>query len=104
MFDALGAESIQNGPLSGAAAKKDVASEARQARVPGGPGASKTCCFPLFLKNKQHPGSASRTISKSWVGPKVRKWPLARRRSTFSPTVVSTTLRIASATKKKQFV
>ena len=75
VFDALAAESFQNGPFSGAAAEKDIASEARNAPVPGGPGASKTITFPLLLENEIHPGSASRKISKSWVGPKVRKRP-----------------------------
>ena len=87
LFGAVAADSIQNGPFSGAAAEKDVASEARSAPVPGGPGASKTVCVPLFLKNDQHPGSARRKISKSWIGPKVPKWPLARERNTFSKTV-----------------
>ena len=36
-FDALAAESIQNGPFSGAAAEKDVAAEAQNAPAPGGP-------------------------------------------------------------------
>ena len=57
-FDALAAESIQNGPLSGAAAENNVASEARNAPGPGGPGASKTFLFALFLQNEIHPGSA----------------------------------------------
>ena len=87
LFDALAATSIQTGPFSGAAAEKDVASEARRAPVPGGPGASKTVCFQLFLKTEQHPGSARRKMSKSWVGPKVPKWPLAREQSTFSKIV-----------------
>ena len=97
---AFAAESVQNGPFSGAAAENDVASAARNARAPGGPGASQTLCVSVFLKNEIHPGSASQKISKSYVGPKVHKWPLAQRRSTFSPPVVSTTLRIASAAKQ----
>ena len=56
VVDALAAESVENEPFSGAAAEKDVAAEARNALVPGGPGASKTICFQLFLKNEIHPG------------------------------------------------
>ena len=99
---ALAAESIQNGPFSGAAAEKDVASDARSAHVPGGPGASKTVCFQMFLKNEQHPGSACRKMSKSYVGLKVPKWPLAYEMSTCSKTVFVTTLRVASAANKNQ--
>ena len=51
-FYALAAKSIKNGPCSGAVAEKDVASEARSAPVPGGPEASKTVCFQMFLKNE----------------------------------------------------
>ena len=87
MFNVLAAKSVQNGPFSGAAAEKYIASEARNAAVPGGPGASTTVCFQMFLKDKQHPGSARRKMSKSCVGPKVPKWPLARERNTFSKTV-----------------
>ena len=46
------AESIQNGPVSGAAAEKEIRFDARGAPVPGGPGAAKTVCFQLFLKNE----------------------------------------------------
>ena len=81
VFDALAAESVQNAPFSGAAAEKDVASEARNAPVPGWPGASKTVCFPLFLKNEIHPGSASRKFSKSWAGPKVLNFVLMLRQA-----------------------
>ena len=52
LFDALAAESIKNGPFSGAAAEKEVRSEARGAPVSGGSGASKTFCFQVFLKKK----------------------------------------------------
>ena len=83
LFDGLAAKSIKNGPFSGAAAEKEVRSEARGAPVPGGPGATKTGCFQMFLKNEQHPGSACRKMSKSYVGPKVPKWPLAGERSNF---------------------
>ena len=55
VFDALAAESVENGPFSGAAAEKDVASEARNAPVPGGPGASKSRCFQLFLQKPATP-------------------------------------------------
>ena len=84
VFNAVAAESIQNGPFSGAATEKDVASEARNAPVPGGPGTSNTLCFQMFLENNIHPGSASRKISKSWVGPTVRKWPLAGKKEHIS--------------------
>ena len=67
VFSALAAESIQNGPFSGAAAEKDIASEAQNAPAPGGPGASQTVCVPVLLKNAVHPGSASRKISKSFL-------------------------------------
>ena len=77
VFGALSAHSIQNGPLSGAAVEKDVASEAQNAPAPGGPGASQTFVFQVFLKNETRLGSASRKISKSYVGPKVLKLPLA---------------------------
>ena len=103
VFDALAAKSIKNSPFSGAVAEKDLASEARSAPVPGGPGASKTVCFQMFLKNDQHPGSARRKMSKSWIGPKVPKLPLARERNTFSKTVLFTTLRVASAAPKHHF-
>ena len=39
--------------------------------------------FSNVSEKEIHPGSASRKISKSWVGPKVRKWPLARREHVF---------------------
>ena len=70
-----------------------------------GPGRRKRCvcvcvCVQLFLENGIHSGSASCKILISWVGPKVRTWPPARKRSTFSPTVFSTTLRVASADNK----
>ena len=64
--DLLAAESIRNGRFSGAAAEKEVRSDARDAPVPGGPGASKTLCFPLFLKNEIHLGSASRICVRKY--------------------------------------
>ena len=65
VFGALAAETTQNGPFFGAAAKKDIASEARNAPAPDGPGASQTLCF-VFVINDLHIGSASRKKSKSY--------------------------------------
>ena len=83
VFYALAAESIQNGPFSGAAAEKDVASEATNEPVTGGPGASQTIYFPVFLKNEIHPGSASRKFSNLCGGPKVPKWLLVQKETHF---------------------
>ena len=93
----IASESMQHGPLSGAAAETDVASEAQHAPAAGWPGASQTFDFQMFLISEIHPGSASRKNSKSYVGPNVRKLPLAIKRNTFS----RITLRVASAAKTK---
>ena len=85
---ALATESFQNGPLSGAAADKDVASEAQNAPAAGWPGASQKFDFPMFLISEIHLGSASRKNSKPHVCPNVHGRPLALKRNTFSPTVV----------------
>ena len=82
--------------------KKDVASDAQNAPAPGGPGTSQTRCFQLFRKNEIHPGSASRKISKSNVGPKVRKLHLAHKKEHMFVDRCFTTLRVASAAKQIQ--
>ena len=50
VFPALAAESIQSGPFSGAAAEKDIASEARNAPVPGGSNVSEKRNTPRIGK------------------------------------------------------
>ena len=96
-------QKAQNGPFSGAAAEKDVASEARSAPVPGGPKTAKTFCFLVFLNHEQHPGAARAVFLGAAIrAPNCGK-PLARLRSTFSKTVLFTTLRVASAAKTNQF-
>ena len=56
VFAALAAKSIQNGPFSGAAAEKEIRSEARNALVPGGPAHRKRIvCLLMFLKTTDTP-------------------------------------------------
>ena len=88
VFGALAAETVQNGLFFEAAAEKDVASEAQNPPAPGGPGASQTFCFQVFLNNETHPGSASRKSSKSCGGPKVRKQPFVMKRGYIFANVV----------------
>ena len=84
VFGALAAEIVEKRPFSGAAAEKDVASEGQNAPGPAGPGAAQTHCFPMFSKNDIHPESSSLVTCKIVWRCKLRKWPLAQNRCTFS--------------------
>ena len=75
---AICAKTLRNGPFSGTAATKNTASEPQNAPAPGGPGASQTQCFQMFLKNGIHPESApSRKCHDSRGAPNYENglWP-----------------------------
>ena len=68
--EALAAESVQNGPFSGATAENDVASEAQHAPGPAGPGASQNALFSNVSEQRDTPriGKPGH-LQKSYGGP-----------------------------------
>ena len=84
VFHALAAESNKKQTLlwSGRRNRRRVRGPKTQP-LRAGPGPRKRVVFKCLCNNEIHPGSASRKISKSYLGPKVRKWLLAMKRNTF---------------------